>query len=106
MHEVREVKKENIKKYRGHILLKVALLCFACFIIGSLVHQQLQIGQKEEFLSAVQTQLDAQNVKNEELRYTLENEDNKKERMEKEARKNYDYAKPNEEIFVDIGGNS
>lgn len=106
MQEVREVKKEKVKKYRGGILLKLALLCFAGFIVISLVHQQLQIAQKREELSAMEEQVETQNAKNEELRYTLENEENKDELMEQEARRKYDFAKPNEEIFVDIGGNS
>lgn len=106
MRKMQEIQKKKAKRYKGSILLKFALLCFACFIIGALVHQQIQISQKEEQLYAVQQALKAQNTKNDELQYNVENEENKQERMEQEARKNYNYAKPNEEVFVDIGGNS
>ncbi len=37
----------KIKRYKGSLLLKVAVFCFACFMVTMLVGQQISISQKK-----------------------------------------------------------
>ena len=67
---LRELK---IDKYKGSVLLKFAVLCFAAFAVVSLVGQQLQISEKREELAAVQEQLSTQLTRNEEIQNSLDN---------------------------------
>ena len=86
----------KIKRYKGSLLLKVAVFCFACFMVTMLVGQQISISQKKE-----------QHVVNDELRYDLneENADNT-DYAEKVARRELDYVKPGERVFYNVGGNN
>lgn len=100
---MRELKMD---RYKGSFLLKFAVLCFAVFILVSLIGQQLQIGEKREELQALQEQLNTQNVRNEEIQNSLENSGDLAEYAERRARSDLDYAKPGERVFVDVGGGS
>lgn len=93
-------------RYKGSFLLKLAVLCLAGFIVVSLVSQQLQIGDKREELQDLQEQLNTQNVRNEEIQNSLENNGGLAEYAERKARTDLDYAKPGERVFVDVGGGS
>lgn len=92
-----------MEKYKGSILLKFAVLCFAAFVVVSLIGQQFQISDKREELQALETQLAAQNARNEEIRNSLENSNGLEEYAERQARSELDYAKPGERVFVDVG---
>ena len=85
----------KIKRYKGSLLLKVAVFCFACFMVTMLVGQQMKNELKE------------QQVVNDELRYDLneENADNT-DYAEKVARRELDYVKPGERVFYNVGGNN
>lgn len=100
---MRELK---IDKYKGSFLLKFAVLCFAVFILVSLIGQQLQISEKREQLQMLQEQLITQNIRNEEIQNSLENGGDLAEYAERKARSELDYAKPGERVFVDVGGGS
>ena len=100
---MRELK---IDKYKGSFLLKIAVLCFAVFILVSLIGQQLQISEKREQLQMLQEQLNTQNIRNEEIQNSLENGGDLAEYAERKARSELDYAKPGERVFVDVGGGS
>lgn len=102
-YSLRELK---IDKYRGSVLLKFAVLCFAAFAVVSLVGQQLQISEKREELAAVQEQLSTQLTRNEEIQNSLDNSGGLAEYAERKARSELDYAKPGERVFVDVGGGS
>ena len=92
-----------MEKYKGSILLKFAVLCFAAFVVVSLIGQQFQISDKREELQALETQLATQNARNEEIRNSLENSSGLEEYAERQARSELDYAKPGERVFVDVG---
>ena len=98
---MRELKTE---KYKGSFLLKFAVLCFAVFILVSLIGQQIQITDKRDELEALQAQIHTQTLKNEEIQNSLENSGGLKDYAERSARRDLDYAKPGEKIFVDVGG--
>ena len=100
---MRELK---IDKDKGSFLLKFAVLCFAVFILVSLIGQQLQISEKREQLQMLQEQLNTQNIRNEEIQNSLENGGDLAEYAERKARSELDYAKPGERVFVDVGGGS
>ena len=69
----------KIKRYKGSLLLKVAVFCFACFMVTMLVGQQISISQKKDELQQLKNELKEQQVVNDELRYDLneENADNR-----------------------------
>ena len=98
MHELK------IDKYKGSFLLKFAVLCFAVFILVSLVGQQFQIMEKRQELEDLQQQLSTQNARNEEIQNSLENSGGMDEYAERKARSELEYAKPEERVFIDVGG--
>ena len=89
----------KIKRYKGSLLLKVAVFCFACFMVTMLVGQQISISQKKDELQQLKNELKEQQVVNDELRYDL-NEENAV------ARRELDYVKPGERVFYNVGGNN
>ena len=91
----------KIKRYKGSLLLKVAVFCFACFMVTMLVGQQISISQKKDELQQLKNEL------KDELRYDLneENADNT-DYAEKVARRELDYVKPGERVFYNVGGNN
>ena len=97
----------KIKRYKGSLLLKVASVCFACFMVTMLVGQQISISQKKDELQQLKNELKEQQVVNDELRYDLneENADNT-DYAEKVARRELDYVKPGERVFYNVGGNN
>ena len=88
----------KIKRYKGSLLLKVAVFCFACFMVTMLVGQQISISQKKDELQQLKNELKEQQVVNDELRYDLNEE--------KVARRELDYVKPGERVFYNVGGNN
>lgn len=98
MHELK------IDKYKGSFLLKFAVLCFAVFILVSLVGQQFQTMEKRQELEDLQQQLSTQNARNEEIQNSLENSGGMDEYAERKARSELEYAKPGERVFIDVGG--
>ena len=99
MHELK------LDKYKGSLLLKFAILCLAVFLVVSLIGQQRQIAEKRETLQSLQAQLTTQDVKNEELRGSMEDEAGLRDYAERKARTELNYAMPGERVFVDAGAN-
>ncbi len=101
---MQEVKK---KKYKGSLLLKISVLCFAFFMVSMLVSQQISINQKKAELAELEQALEEQQVINDGLRYDLDAEDaDSDEYAEKQARYELDYVKPGERVFYNVGGNN
>ena len=84
MHEIK------IHRYKGSWILKFAVLCFAAFFLFSLVNQQMQIHDKQNTLDALQSQLKTQQIKNEELKNSLEKDEDLADYAEKVARRDLD----------------
>ena len=94
------------KKKRGSFLLRLAILFFAGYIAVSLVSQQIQINEKRRQLQEIEQQIVVQEIKNEEIKHALSDDDQVNEDyIEQMARENLDYAKPGERVFVNIAGN-
>lgn len=101
MHEIKT------EKYRGFVPRRIALFVLAGAALVTLVFWQMRISDKRAELAALQTQIEMQNTKNAEIQKTvssLENDNGLKEYAERKAREDLDYAKPEERIFVDVGG--
>ncbi len=101
MHEIKT------EKYKGFLPLRLALFVVAAAALVTLVFWQLKIADKKTELESLQTQIAAQDLKNAEIKEavgSLEDEDGLERYAEEEARKDLDYAKPGERVFVDVGG--
>lgn len=99
---MRVIKKQKVKK---SILLRFAILCLAVYVMAALINQQIQINQKRSELESLQSQIQVQEVKNEELRHTIDaNEKDGSEYAERVAREELDYAKTGERVFIIISG--
>lgn len=98
---MREVKG---KKYKGSFILKIALFCFVGFFVVTLVNQQIQIADKQAEKEELQLEREAQDLKNEELEKTLEENVGIDTYAEEYARKEYNFAMPQERIFINVGG--
>ena len=83
----------KIKRYKGSLLLKVAVFCFACFMVTMLVGQQISISQKKDELQQLKNDLNEENADNTDY-------------AEKVARRELDYVKPGERVFYNVGGNN
>ena len=92
------------EKHKKSWLLVFAVLCFTAFFAFSLIGQQLKISEKEKDLDTLNAQLSTQQIKNEELKDSLEKEDDLANYAERVARTELDFAKPGEKVFVDVGG--
>ena len=94
------------KKYKGSLILKVSLLCLVVYVLFTLVSQQVSIGEKKAELEALEDQMRQQEMKNQEIQYTIEEEQaGDKSYAEEYARSELGYAKQGERVFVNIGGN-
>lgn len=98
---MREVK---VKKYKGSVLLKFAVFCFASFFVFSMINQQMQISEKEAELESVRTELETQNMRNDELEEELGADVDMDKYAEQYARREFHYTMPNEEIYINVGG--
>ncbi len=94
------------KKAKTHSLRAFLENAVIVFVLGSLfvayAANKIQIDSQQQALEAVQVQVAQQQADNEELQYTLGSGD--LEMLERIARDQYDYAAPNERIFIDMSG--
>ncbi|MBP3324339.1 MAG: septum formation initiator family protein [Clostridia bacterium] len=102
----KEIKEVKINKYKGSLILKIALICFAIYLIFMLVVQRSEIGKKEAEKLMLQNDILQQEQVNHEIEYSIEkNALGVDEYAEEYARSELDYVKQGEKVFVDIGGN-
>ncbi len=88
------------------IVLRFAALLFMVYIVYTLIATQIQITNKTEQLSELQSEVLVQKAKNDELTYRIANEsDSLDSYAEEYARSELGYAKQGEKVFVNGGGN-
>lgn len=88
------------------IVLRFAALLFMVYIVYTLIATQIQITNKTELLSQLQSEVLVQKAKNDELTYRIANEsDSLDSYAEEYARSELGYAKQGERVFVNGGGN-
>ena len=101
-----QVLKNGVKKYKGSFVLKLALVCLTAYFVFTLVNQQIIISEKKSELDILQSQVKTQEMKNQDIQYTIDEElSGDKKYAEEYARSELDYAKQGERVFVNIGGN-
>ncbi len=93
------------KKKRGKLVLKLVLLSFVLYVIALMVSQQMMVQDKKNKLDALNQKLTIQKMKNEEIKKSLdsENEDDLQS-IEKAAREDLQLAKQGERIFINAAG--
>ena len=97
------MQKAKRPKTKGSVLLKAAVFCLAAVVLVSLIERQIQIAGKQEELAQLQAQLEEQTAKNEDLQASLDNDEGVREYAERRAR-SLGYARPNERVYVEVGG--
>ncbi len=104
--KVIKLKEIQIKRYKGSLLLKVSVLGLMLFFGVMIVRQNIQIGQMQEQTNEYKALISAQELTNAQLELTMdENEFDKDSFAEDYAREEFGYAKNDERVFVNIGGN-
>lgn len=97
-----------IKKRRkkASVIAKIAVLGLSVYVFFTFINQQIQINKKKAEYDQINKEIVVQEIKNEELSKVL-NSDAKEsqEYIERMARKNLDFAKEGERVFVNISGN-
>ena len=89
-----------VKKKKKSIFLRIALLAFSLYVIITLVQLQMDIGNKQKQLDAVQENILLQQQLNGDLKSKLENPD---EYSEQEAR-DQNMVKPGEIVMQEVPG--
>lgn len=87
----------------GAVTLRAGLVLLCAYLVFSLVSVQMDIVTKRQQLDNVTAQVEAQQAKNQELRRTLDADD-EASYMERVARDKLGYAKPSERVYVDMSG--
>ncbi len=96
-------KKQKNKKFSlPSFVAKAAFLFVVASMLISFVSNEIEIAAKKEELAEIEAQVVAQIADNEEL--TLLMEASETEIVERVAREEYDYAMPNERVFIDMSG--
>ena len=89
-----------VKKKKKSIFLRIALLAFSLYVIITLLQLQMDIGNKQKQLDAVQENILLQQQLNGDLKSKLENPD---EYIEQEAR-DQNMVKPGEIVMQEVPG--
>ncbi len=92
------MKSKKAAKRRKSVILRVAIVAFAVYVVVSMVQFQLQLNNAQERLDKLNAQTAAQLEENEVLQDQIDNSDAYKEQQ---ARKQ-GMAKPGETILVEI----
>lgn len=90
-------------KARKSILLRLAVLAFAVYMIISLTSLWSQLATKQNELGALKTDAKERELRISELSRLLENGD-ETEIIEKAARERLGYVYADEQVYVDISG--
>lgn len=85
-------------------LVRLAALVLGGYLVVSLIINQVEITARRQELEEARQQLEDRIAQNEELSRVLESDD-ELELIERIARDELGYAKPNERVFVEISGN-
>ncbi len=97
------VNSEKNKKFSLTVFVtKAALLFLMASMLIRLFANEVELSAKKEVLANVQAQVIAQIADNEELSLLMQSTEI--EIVERVAREEYDYALPNERVFVDMSG--
>lgn len=104
--ELKEIKKPEKKKTNKiGLTIKLALVVFAVYAVVTLLNQHIEILEKQQTLSDLETDIMVQEIKIEEIQNVKNYSDEENaEYMEQIARTELDYVKNGERVFVNITG--
>ena len=91
---------KNIKNKKHSVILAVLFCALVCYFVATLISLQMQVRAQENNVEELKTQYQQQLDENAELQQLIE-EGNESEYIEKIAREQYGYAKPNERVYYD-----
>ena len=96
---------EQKKKTRsgGNILFRIAICLLVCYLLGTFIHLQAEIADKNAQLKAVNSQIEEQTAHNEELQTVLAT--NGEEEYMLNMVRELGFVFPSERVIVDVSGN-
>ncbi len=97
------MKTTDSKKKEKNLLIRLAILAFGIYLLYSLIATQATIMEKKSELETLKTQYHEYQVRNEELRKTLDSYGTD-EFIEQQARAKLGYAYGDEHFYVDVSG--
>lgn len=92
------------KKRKRSIILELAVVVVAVYFVASYVQIQVQINEASQKCDEVSAACDEQQMKNKELQRLLDS-GSEEEYIERVAREQLGYVKPDEKVFYDVAGN-
>ena len=104
--ELKEIKKPEKKKINKiGLTIKLALVVFAVYAVVTLLNQHIEILEKQQTLSDLETDIMVQEIKIEEIQNVKNYSDEENaEYMEQIASTELDYVKNGERVFVNVTG--
>ncbi|MEE0763220.1 MAG: septum formation initiator family protein [Acutalibacteraceae bacterium] len=104
--ELKEIKKPEKKKINKiGLTIKLVLVVFAVYAVVTLLNQHIEILEKQQTLSDLETDIMVQEIKIEEIQNVKNYSDEENaEYMEQIARSELDYVKNGERVFVNVTG--
>ena len=95
--------KSSIKPSSFKFIITVGVLCVVFFVSFHLVRLQIELSEKKAVLAKLEEQKQELMISNAEKKEMIENSD-QNEFIEKIAREYFDFAYPDEQIYIDISG--
>ncbi len=88
-------------KNRKHSVILAVLLCaLVCYFVATLISLQSKVRAEENHVAELESQYQQQIEENDNLEEVIKN-GNEEEYLEKIAREQYGYAKPEERVYYD-----
>ena len=101
----RSLKRKRRKRSKKSIFLVIGVSVFVIYVVVVFTSQQIQISDKKEQLASVTEALQLQEIKNNEIKKSLESSANENsEYIERLARINLDFVRPSERVFINVTG--
>lgn len=91
---------KRMKNRKHSIILAVLFCALVCYFVATLISLQSQVRAQEKNVDDLKAQYQQQLDDNSELQRLIE-EGNESEYIEKIAREQYGYAKPDERVYYD-----
>lgn len=91
---------KKMKNRKHSIILAVLFCALVCYFVATLIGLQMQVRAQEDNVESLKAQYQQQLDDNSELQQLIE-EGNESEYIEKIAREQYGYAKPDERVYYD-----
>ena len=91
---------KNQKNRKHSVILTVLFAALVCYFVATLISLQTKVRAQENFVEDLQSQYQQQVDENAELQLIIDN-GNESDYIERIARENYGYAKPEERVYYD-----